>query len=198
MKMTKTFKNIASFLLRFGLSGALLWWLFIKIDWAKTIEVLKTADIGPITLSAAVFFSIYFVLLLRWIVFIRALGLKVPFGEALKYFCIGLFGNLFLPSSIGGDAIKIYGLCKDNATQKAKVVASVLLDRLSGYAGLVLTSSAAFAVGYKYVNDLSLLAMIAGLGCAWVGVMAVLFNKKLYEFFCQVLNGFPKAKQAVM
>lgn len=196
--MNQSFKNILSFLLRFGLSGALLWWLFKKIDWEKTIEVLKTADLAPVALSAAVFFAIYVVLVLRWFAFIRALDLKVPFGEALKYFCIGLFGNLFLPSSIGGDAIKIYGLCKDNATQKAKVVASVLLDRLSGYAGLVLTASAAFAVGYKYVNDLSLLAMIAGLGCVWVGVMAVLFNKKLYEFFCQVLNSFPKAKQAVM
>lgn len=187
-----------SFLLRFGLSGALLWWLFRKIDWAKTIEVLKTADMEPVVLSAVVFFSIYFVLLLRWIVFIRGLDLKAPFIEALKYFCIGLFGNLFLPSSIGGDAIKIYGLCKDNTTQKAKVVASVLLDRLSGYAGLVVTASAAFAVGYQYVNDISLLLMIAGLGVVWVGVMAVLFNEKLYAFFCQALNNFPKAKQAVM
>lgn len=195
--MKDKLKNIVSFLLRFGVSAALLWWLSKQVDFEKTSAALKTADLNYFFLAFAVFFVIYFVLLLRWLVFVRALDLKVPLATLARYFAIGLFGNLFLPSSIGGDAIKIYGLCKHSA-EKQKVVASVLLDRLSGYAGLVITASIACAFGYKLMNNIMIPVVIAVLAAVWAGVMAVLLNERLYAFFCQVLNRFPKAKEAVM
>jgi len=195
--MNARFKNILSFLLRLGLSAGLLIFLFSKIDVAKTKEVLKASDINFLLIALLVFFSIYGIILARWFVFIRALGLHSPLPQVTRYFFIGLFGNLFLPSSIGGDIIKIFGLCR-NSDQKPKVVASVLLDRLSGYAGLVVVSTIAFIFGYRAVNDVSLVIAIFTLACVWLGVMTILFNEKIYSACCRVFHRVPKARQALM
>lgn len=195
--MNQNFKNILSFFFRFALSGALLWWLFSKIDINKTTDVLKTADRNFIAAALAVYFLIYYILLVRWFVYVKALNLRISFRTVFRYFSIGVFGNLFLPSAIGGDLIKIYGLCKDSS-EKPKVVASVLLDRLSGYAGLVVVASIAFVFGYRWLNDVSVFILILGLAGGWSLVMAVLLNEKLYAGCCRIFAFWPKVKKSIM
>jgi len=55
----KTLKNILSFLLRFGISGLLLWYLSTKIDFDKTYEVLKSADWIYMVYALIIFLSIH-------------------------------------------------------------------------------------------------------------------------------------------
>ncbi len=196
--MNKQFKDILSFLLRFGFSAGLLWLLFRKIDMIKTTETLKTANIPLIAAAGVIFILLNFILLWRWLVFIRALGITAPLLNVVRYFFVGLFGNLFLPSAIGGDLIKILGLCRDHPSQRPKVVASVLLDRLSGYAGLVIVATVAFTFGFWLINDLMLAMFIFGLAIIWIGMMTVLFNERIYSFGCRIFGPFPKIKNAVM
>lgn len=191
-------KKIFNYLLRVGISVALLWWLFTKkIDLPNTIEVIKNAHLPYITLAFLIFVLTNIIILIRWVIFIRALKLDVPLKEIIRYCLIGLFGNLFLPSAIGGDAIKIYGLCK-STPHKAKVVASILLDRLCGYIGLVIVVLFAFIIGHKHITDPTITYAILFVIPGTFVVMTVLFNERVYEFFCRVFNGVPKIKTALM
>lgn len=193
----KKIKSLLSSLLRFGLSAVLLIYIFSKIDAEQTLAVVKTADIRFIIYAFLVFFTISFLLLLRWSVFIKALKLEAPFFSIVRYFFIGLFGNLFLPSAIGGDVIKIFGLCR-YSTQKAKVVASVLLDRLSGFAGMVGVATAAFLFGHRVINDASVLISIVAMAGASAVIGTVLFHEGAYSFCCQVFARFPRVKESLM
>lgn len=195
--MTDKLKNIFWFFLRFGLSFLLLGYLFKKIDFQKTQDVLKSADLNFILFAFLFFIFIHVLLLIRWHIFIRALDLSVSIFDMVRYFFIGLFGNLFLPSSIGGDIIKILGLCKGN-DQKAKVVASVVLDRLSGFAGIVVVAVTVFTFGYGYVNEPSLLIPIVVIAAASILIAAFLFNTAIYSFGCRIFNAIPKIKDSLM
>ncbi|MBP9854429.1 MAG: flippase-like domain-containing protein [Candidatus Omnitrophica bacterium] len=190
-------KTLFNYFLRIGISVALLWWLFTKIDMAKTGQVIKSADLKYILVAFLFFSSTYVLTYHRWKLFIKALKLDVPYREIVRYFFIGMFGNLFLPSAIGGDAIKIYGLCKYTA-HKAKVVASILLDRLSGYAGLVIVVVVAFSVGYKLVNSPGVIIPILLIVPGTIVITAVLFNEAIYEFCCRIFDRVPKIKKALM
>lgn len=190
-------KNLLNYFLRIGISVALLWWLFTKIDMKKTAEVIKSADLTYILIAFAFFLSTYVITYNRWRLFMKGLKLDVPYREIVRYFFIGLFGNLFLPSAIGGDAIKIYGLCKYTA-QKAKVVASILLDRLSGYAGLVIVVITACAIGHKYLTDPGIIIPIMLIVPGTIVIAVVLFNEKVYEFCCRIFDRIPKVKKALM
>jgi uncharacterized protein (TIRG00374 family) len=195
--MSEQVKNILSFVARFGLSGLLLWYLFSKIDWEKTIGILKSADPVYIFLAFLIFAVINGVILLRWAIFVSALGLTVPFRTTTRYFFIGLFGNLFLPSSIGGDIIKILGLCRETP-QKARVVASVLLDRLSGFAGIVIVAILSYAFGHQMIGDNSLMIPVIVMAVVSVLIVSFLFNEKLYSWGCRIFDRVPKVKDSFM
>lgn len=191
------FKAVLSFFLRFGLSFILLAYVFSKIDIRKTVGAVKSADLTWLFYSLCVFIGIYFILLLRWMVLINALDLKVKNFDVVRLFFAGLFGNLFLPSAIGGDIIKIIGLCR-NSDQKPKVVASILLDRLSGFAGIVIIGLTAFTFGYQMINDFALLVSMIILTMGSIAVVLILFNEKIYKTMIQIFAVFPKFKESLM
>ncbi len=195
--MKEKVKNIFSFFLRFGLSAGLLFYLFKNIDLNKSAVLLKTADVIYLFYAGLVFLVINGILLLRWFLYVRALGLQVPLVSVIRYFFIGLFGNLFLPSAIGGDVIKIFGLCV-HTSQKAKVVASVILDRLSGFAGMAVVAIVSFAFGSRLIDDMSLVFSISGMFVASAGFAVILFNRRIYSFCCQIFSRLPKLQKSLM
>ncbi len=197
MTLSQKTKNFLSLVFRFGLSTVLLIYLFRKIDFTKTTEVLKTAEYSYLVYGFVIFIFINIVLLGRWFVYIRALELRTPFFHVVRYFFIGLFGNLFLPSAIGGDFIKVVGLCL-TSPQKAKVVASVVLDRFSGFAGMVVVGVISYAIAARQINDVSLLGAIAVMAAVSLVVVTVLFNERLYGFCCRIFSPFPAIKEKVM
>ena len=144
MSLSEKSKNLLSVLLRLGVSAVLLIVLFTKIiNVEKTIQAIKQANLILIFYAFIPFSLINALLLIRWRVYIVGLGLDVSIIAMVRYFFLGLFGNLFLPSAIGGDMIKTIGLC-GSSSQKPTVVASVLLDRLSGFAGMILVAFISF------------------------------------------------------
>lgn len=195
--MVNGVKNAVSFLARVVFSGALLWYLFSKIDVARIWEVLRGARPEFLVYAFIIFFVVNLVLLARWFIFIKALGVTSPARDIARYYFIGLFGNLFLPSTIGGDILKIYGLCR-NSSQKTKVVASVLLDRLSGFAAIVVVSVMAFILGYRFLQEGVIVVPIIGMAVLAGGFACVLFNEKLYSFCCGIFAKLPKVQKALM
>ncbi|MDP8212467.1 MAG: lysylphosphatidylglycerol synthase transmembrane domain-containing protein [Candidatus Zapsychrus exili] len=197
MQLGEKTKNVLSFFMRIACSALLLFYLFKQIDIEGTINVIKSANMIYILYAGIVFLFINVFLLYRWVIYIRALDLSVKLSSVTRYFLAGLFGNLFLPSAIGGDLIKIIGLCK-NSDKKPTVVASVLLDRLSGFIAIVLVAITAFTLGYNVIDDKTLLFPIVILGIVFFGFITVLFNERAYSFACKIFNKFPKIKNNLM
>jgi len=195
--MKEKTKNFLSFLFRILLSGALLGYLYTKIDTQQTIATLKSVNLNYLFLAWFIFMVINVIILFRWYVLIKALSLSVPVRDVIRYFLIGLFGNLFLPSSIGGDILRIMGLCK-SSSQKSRVFASVLLDRLSGFAAIVLVAISVFVLGYGFIDEKSLIIPIALMGFASLIVIFVLFNERVYSFCCRIFNKLPRFKKNLM
>ena len=190
-------KNFLNYILRIGISVLLLWWIFSNIDTEQTLAVIKSADIRYFGIAFIFFFATYVLTFYRWTLFMKGMDLKAPAREVFRYFCIGVFGNLFLPSSIGGDAIKIVGLCRI-VHHKAKVVGSILLDRLSGYAGLVIVMMLACVFGWKHIQEPGIMIPILVVIPGTIVVALVLFNEKIYEFCCRIFDRIPKIKNALM
>ena len=195
--MVNGVKNAVSFLVRVLLSGGLLWYLFSKIDLGRIWEILRGARLEYLVYAGLIFFVVNLVLLARWFIFIKALEVTFPARDVVRYYFAGLFGNLFLPSTIGGDILKIYGLCR-NSTQKTRVVASVLLDRLSGFAAIVVVSVMAFILGYRFLRESIIVVPIIGMAVLAGGFACVLFNEKLYSLCCGIFARLPKVQKALM
>ncbi len=148
-------KRKVKLLLKILFTAAALWFVFDKVDIRKLSEALAEAD--PFWLfGALVLFNLSKIAsALRLNLYFDAIGLKLTQSYNLILYYVGMFYNLFLPGGIGGDGYKVYLLNKHFKTGIKLLLQAVLLDRLSGLAGLVIYALLLFAVSsYASISDL--------------------------------------------
>lgn len=78
----------------------------------------------------------------RWQILLKTRGIPVPFLVCCRIYLAGMFGNLFLPTSIGGDVLRTYLLTRLAKTSVPDATASVLMDRVTGFVALLLITVA--------------------------------------------------------
>ncbi len=67
----------------------------------------------------------------RWGIVLRARGVNVSYWYLLNSYFVGLFFNNFLPSGLGGDAVRAYDSAR-NTGQDKEAVTAVIVERGSG------------------------------------------------------------------
>ncbi len=180
MDRMQLLKKAGVLVLRVGISAALLFLLFRSIDTKALIATIRHADGKTVALSCGIYFFVYVVCLMRWQMLLRATGLVLPLRRVLFSFAGGLFFNLFLPSTIGGDVMRSLDLTVATR-QPRKVVAAVLLDRISGYVGLVTLMAAAMLAGGSLVSDVSVRISAVILIAVLAAALLVLFHNAFRE-----------------
>jgi len=95
--------------------------------------------------------------IVRWYLLVRSLNIPFTLWHAFQLGLLGLFGNTFLPGSVGGDFFKAYFLAKDSPGQRTAAVSTVLMDRGFGLFGLVLFAAVLGSVAWA-AGDARILA----------------------------------------
>lgn len=133
-----------SLILRIIASAALLGMLAGRLDWASLGRHISALDLR--WLAPAVLLSPLCVILLavRWNLFLRARGLRPPFGSLLRLLWTGQFLNTFLPGAVGGDIYKavVVGRLLPHSIWEAG--STVVLDRFCALVALVLLAAVGF------------------------------------------------------
>ena len=119
-------------LLKFAFSALLLYFIFDRIAFRDVWEVIKGSHPGYLLLALLFFVISKWVAALRLNRYFHEIGLALSGPSNLRLYLLGMFYNLFLPGGIGGDAYKGYALHRAFATPVKKLVAVLLLDRISG------------------------------------------------------------------
>lgn len=132
-------------LLRIVVSALLLWVLVTKIgdSWNEAIPDATAHAFLWLAGALALTFAGVVLSAVRWSAVLEALGLHEPFGRLLSLYFAGQFMGNVLPSTIGGDALRVSRLAKDNG-EPPRTFASVVIERLSGW--LVLPAMTLFAL----------------------------------------------------
>ena len=123
------------------------------------------------------FFVQSFLIGTRWCHIMRAIGGELRYRSAVAAVMVGLFFNQGLPSSLGGDAVRVWRL-HGAGTPLRISVRSVLVDRLIGLISLAILAAVGLPMlvarlGYTPLAGLATLLAAAGiLGPAllmWIG-----------------------------
>lgn len=122
-----TFNFLPWLRLLFGLF--LLFLLLLKTDLNRVFKIFS--DLNLIWLLTAFFLAVVAVLLSawRWQVVLKAQGVSLSLFYLFALYLEGLFFNNFLPSSIGGDAVRFAELGKDIEDYSASF-SSILAERV--------------------------------------------------------------------
>ncbi len=78
---------------------------------------------------------------LRWRLLLRMVEIRIPLGRALQLHLTGLFFNIVIPGSIGGDIVKSVYVAREEPVEKRPAVYLIaLVDRLTGVASLTVVA----------------------------------------------------------
>jgi uncharacterized protein (TIRG00374 family) len=130
-------------------------------------------DTKYLTIIIFCLFGYLFILVLnavRWVVVIRIYGVRLGLRLSFLWTLIGHFFNQVLPTSVGGDAVRIWQAARQIPLRFA--VSSVVVERLVGLIALLLLISAGlpfvffrFELGQFLIVCGFVLFFVAGMGC---------------------------------
>ncbi len=130
-------------LLRLAVTIALLALVLSRVD--REELSLAGSEVRVLLLFAAYALNLVMVFLntYRWQILVRPLGASVGLLRLTSYYFVCMFFNNFMPTSIGGDVIRVLDLARDTG-ERSSAMASVLVERLLGLYVLLPISIAAF------------------------------------------------------
>lgn len=120
--------------------------LFGKVDLSRCAEVALKADRSYLAWAVLLFLGSTFLNAYRWQLLASAVGLEKGLLKLTQFCFVGLFFNLFLPSTVGGDVSRCYYLSKGTG-KYADAFYSVLADRTVGISVLFLFASLGMIFG---------------------------------------------------
>ncbi len=160
-------------------SAALLYFALRKANFSDLASRIDVASLVWIALAIAVNFFQIFIGVLRWRIVSAECGAPLLTQQAMRYNLIGTFFNQTLPSSIGGDAVRLWLVARAGAGWRAATY-SIFVDRAIGLIALAVIIVASLPWSYHLINNpygrsalllIDFAALAGGAGFLLVGVL---------------------------
>ncbi|WP_394749813.1 lysylphosphatidylglycerol synthase transmembrane domain-containing protein [Spongiimicrobium salis] len=167
-------------LLKLLFSAVLLYFIFTKIQLKDIASTLEESELSFLLLALVFFVLSKAIAAARLNLYFHQLAICLTQKSNLKLYLLGMFYNLFLPGGIGGDAYKGYVIKKKFQVATKKVVAVLILDRLSGLL-LLFIYACMLIFGlephlFEHIEWLSGMAIVLGIIVFWF------LNKRFFGY----------------
>ncbi|MDP2681341.1 MAG: lysylphosphatidylglycerol synthase transmembrane domain-containing protein [Deltaproteobacteria bacterium] len=180
-------KKIIFLTLKIFISVALLVFLFRKADMGNVWTIMQSINF-PMFAAVALLYAISQIIsTYRWSLFLPHAGIDMPFLKLVSLYYVGMFFNIFLPTAIGGDVVKSYYLYKFSG-KGGNSLASVFLDRFTGFFALVTIAFVSLIFGYNYVKDTYVPLLVAALTALFFLSSLILWNKGLHNWALVIIR----------
>jgi uncharacterized protein (TIRG00374 family) len=126
-------------LLRLAITAIILAILAMGIDMGASARAIAAIDLRYLALVLGLVAIDRLVMILRWVLLLRASGIAITTRDAARLFLVSSFVGSFLPAGVGADAARAYGLARET-TSGSEALASVAVDRILGVFAIVLMS----------------------------------------------------------
>jgi uncharacterized membrane protein YbhN (UPF0104 family) len=115
----------------------LLVYVLSQQGWPEIVAAFRLIAPWRLSLAMALMIISRFAVSGRWYVLLRSGGINISFRQGLRINFAGLFANNFMPTTVGGDVIRLAGALQ-LGFDAAVSTASLVVDRLVGMAGMAL------------------------------------------------------------
>lgn len=169
--------------LKILVSVSLLGYLFSKVDFQGLRDSLAKVTYWHLVAAVTVLLVQAVAGAVRLSMVIKTISSRIHLRVALHIMFIGLFFNQTLPSSIGGDAMRIWRI-RHHGFPLRTAINSVLLDRLIGLVALGLFMLLSYPVLYRLVENPFLRTMVV------LAALALLVGFAMLYFFRKIPRRF--------
>jgi uncharacterized protein (TIRG00374 family) len=118
----------------------------------KFLELLAGTDYRWVLLSLGVTVVLNFLSALKWRMLLQSRGSLVGLCRLYIFYNIGKFFNLILPTSMGGDVVRVY-LLGEYIQKKPQAAASVIVERFTGLISMLVFALIAMLLNLDKFNQ---------------------------------------------
>jgi uncharacterized membrane protein YbhN (UPF0104 family) len=154
--------------LRLLVSGLLLAVVAWRMSWSQAAQTFAQVRVELWAAAVVLYVLTQIVSGWRWQILARPLGFERPLWQYTGFYFVGMYFNLVLPTSVGGDVVRAWYL-DGQSGRRLSAFLSVFVDRLSGLVVLV-----ALAVAASVLSPIDLSRWM--LVCVWGAAAALLFG----------------------
>jgi GT2 family glycosyltransferase/uncharacterized membrane protein YbhN (UPF0104 family) len=129
-------------------TGLALAYIFWKIDVGKTLHILANANPWYFLLSVGIAFLTVPPMAWRWQLLLKAKGINDNVGWLTRAYFVSYSASQMLPTSVGGDAVRIYETAKRHPGRGGPVAGSIILERALGGAATLILAAIGIALAY--------------------------------------------------
>ena len=163
-------------LLKISLSIVLILWITQGVALDSVFAVITESSASLLILAFSLFFVGYMIAAFRWRTLIRVQDGDAPIFFLVRSFMVALFFNNFLPSTVGGDVVRMYDSWRLGNT-KSDAVTVVLVDRFLGVIVLFCFALLALVFDETVASEVPFITAWVAAGLAGMGIATWLVLK---------------------
>lgn len=168
--MTRRARRIGTIVLTAASVAYLVW----KINLSTTLDVLADTNLAWFALSTGIMFVTVPVLAARWGWLLEAHGMSERLRWLTRAYFVAYTAGQVLPTSLGGDAVRVVETSRRHPGRTAVVTGTILLERGLGGAATVLLGAVGFVLSIGHY-DVSAYLWLEGVFVFGTLVLAFLF-----------------------
>jgi uncharacterized membrane protein YbhN (UPF0104 family) len=157
-------RRALGWLVRVGVSLGIVVYILVDVDRGDLLRTLSNVRPQAVVLALALYLVGQVMSGYKWSLIGRSVGLVKPVAEYIRFYFIGMFFNLFGPSTLGGDVVR--ALYLGEGRRPGLALNSVIFDRASGLALLVALGAVGLLLFPGYGFPWPLTTMLVGGGLA--------------------------------
>lgn len=164
------------------LAVVLLFFILKDEGWDEILSAMRTVSLADLLLVAVFFGMSRLAIVARWHILLTSAGVKTRFRDTAALTFTGLFASNFLPTTIGGDVVRLAGAMQ-MGFDRAVCLASLAADRLTGMFGMSMAAPLGLAYSWSTLFGVSATSAVAA-------ITLPAFVQRPFDFAKRTLGAF--------
>jgi uncharacterized protein (TIRG00374 family) len=163
-------------------SGGLIAYLLWLVDFERTVDLIVSSDPAWFLAALAIFIVTTWGLSWRWQILLASKGIPEPLGWLTKLYFVSYAVGQVLPTTVGGDVVRILDHARRRPNARGEVAAAVLMDRVVGAAATLVMVAFGLALAVGRFGDIGLYVWVEVASLAALAVaLVLLFSRRVGE-----------------
>jgi uncharacterized protein (TIRG00374 family) len=160
-------------------SAAIVAYLIWQIDLGQTVELIRSSNGWDLLAAYVIFLATTWGMAWRWQALLASKGIHERLGWLTKLYFVGYAAGQVLPTSVGGDAVRIAAHARKRPDVKGEAAGAVLMERVLGSAGTLVLVAVGLVLAIGRYNDIQELVVLEIVFALALGLfLALLFSRQ--------------------
>ena len=154
---------------------AALWWV---IDFKTLAQIFLSLSLTAVSNLMLISFLLILISAIKWKIFLQHLGAVVRLSSLYRWYLIGYFVNLILPSYLGGDAVRSFEIGK--SVGQGTAAAATILERYTGFTAMLFLGC--IAMNFSDLVTVQMKVALLGLGITVIAATLIALNRSVQTY----------------